>query len=93
MEKMENAVPEVRLCEVANEVEAAMVVNLLREEDIPARSDASASMNVFGGLPFEPGHVILVPSSMAVKSCEILSRYPHFKDLKNVHRPELEREF
>jgi len=92
METMENAVPEIRLCEVANEVEAAMVVNLLREEGIPARSDATASMSVFGGLPFEPGHVILVPSSEATRACEILSQYPHFKNLRNVHKPEPEPE-
>ena len=34
MEEMVEEVPEIRLCEVSNEVEAAMVVNLLREEDI-----------------------------------------------------------
>lgn len=81
-------VPEIRLCEVSNEVEAAMVVNLLKEEDIPARSDANQAMNVFGGLPFEPGHSIFVPSSLARKAREILSNYPHFKQLKNVHEPE-----
>ena len=50
MEEMEQEVPEIRLCEVSNEAEAAMVVSLLKEEDIPARSDATASMPVFGGL-------------------------------------------
>jgi len=88
MDELKDEVPEVRLCEVSNEVEAAMVVNLLREENIPARSDSTPAMNVFGGLPFEPGHVIFVPSSQAEKAVEILSGYPHFKDLKNVHRPE-----
>ena len=81
-------VPEIRLCEVSNEVEAAMVVNLLNEDGIPARSDANQAMNVFGGLPFEPGHTIYVPSSMAIKAREILSTYPHFKKLRNVHDPE-----
>ena len=38
-----------------------MVVNLLKEEGIPAWSDASPATNVFGGLPFEPGHAIFVP--------------------------------
>ncbi len=80
-------VPEIRLCEVSNEVEAAMVVSLLREDEIPARSDANQAMNVFGGLPFEPGHTILVPASMAKKAREILGKYPHFKNLKNVHEP------
>ena len=89
MEEFKEEVPEIRLCEVANEVEAAMVVNLLREEDIAARSDGTAAMNVFGGLPFESGHAILVPSSMAKKAVEILSHYPHFKNLKNLHEPEL----
>lgn len=88
MEEMKEEVPEVRLCEVSNEIEAAMVVNLLREEDIPARSDSTSAMNVFGGLPFEPGHVVFVPSSQAEKAIEILSKYPHFKNLKNVHQPE-----
>jgi Putative prokaryotic signal transducing protein len=83
-----NEVPEIRLCEVSNEVEAAMVANLLREDGIPARSDATPAMNVFGGLPFEPGHAIFVPSSLARKAREILSAYPHFKNLRNVHEPE-----
>jgi hypothetical protein len=81
-------VPEILLCEVANEVEAAMVVNLLNEDGIPARSDANQAMNVFGGLPFEPGHSIYVASSVARKAREILSEYPHFKKLRNVHEPE-----
>jgi hypothetical protein len=89
MEEMKEEVPEIRLCEVSNEVEAAMVVNLLREEDIPARSDSTPGMSVFGGLPFEPGHVIFVPSSLATKATEILSGYPHFKNLKHLHEPEL----
>jgi hypothetical protein len=82
-------VPEIRLCEVSNEVEAAMVVNLLREDGIPARSDANQAMNIFGGLPFEPGHAVFVPSSMVHKAREILSHYPHFHNLRNVHEPEL----
>jgi Putative prokaryotic signal transducing protein len=82
-------VPEIRLCEVSNELEAAMVVNLLREDEIPARSDANQAMNVFGGLPFEPGHTIFVPASMAHKAREILSHYPHFHNLRNVHEPGL----
>ena len=89
MEEMEQEVPEIRICEVSNEPEAAMVVSLLNEEDIPARSDATASMAVFGGLPFESGHAIFVPASLARKAREILSQYPHFKNLKNVHEPEL----
>jgi len=78
---------DIRLCEVSNEVEAAMVVNLLKEDGIPARSDANQAMNVFGGLPFEPGHTIFVPASMARKACEILGHYPHFHNLRNVHEP------
>ena len=89
MGKPDHEVPEVRLCEVANEAEAAMVVSLLNEEEIPARSDATAAMPVFGGLPFESGHAIFVAASQARKAREILSRYPHFKNLKNVHEPEL----
>jgi hypothetical protein len=80
-------VNEIQLCEVMNEVEATLVVNLLREEEIPAWSDASPATTPFGGLPFEPGHRIFVPSSMARKAREILSHYPHFKDLRNVHEP------
>lgn len=89
MNEMANEVPEVRLCEVSNEVEAAMVVDLLLEEEIAARSDASAAMSVFGGLPFEPGHVIFVPSSQVRKAREILAQYPHFKNLRNVHESDL----
>jgi hypothetical protein len=80
-------VPEIRLCEVSNEVEAAMVVNLLTEDGIPARSDANQAMNIFGGLPFEPGHTVFVPASMAYKAREILGHYPHFHNLRNVHEP------
>jgi len=81
-------VPEVLLCEVSNEVEAAMVVNLLNEDGIPARSDANQAMNIFGGLPFEPGHSIFVASSMARKARGILADYPHFHKLRYVHEPE-----
>jgi Putative prokaryotic signal transducing protein len=81
-------VPEILLCEVANEVEAALVVNLLNEDGIPAWSDATQSMNVFGGLPFESGHKVFVPASQASKALQILTHYPHFKKLKNVHELE-----
>lgn len=81
-------VSEVLLCEVANEVEAAIVVNMLNEDGIPARSDASQAMNAFGGLPFESGHKIFVASSQARVAREILNHYPHFKKLRNVHEPE-----
>jgi hypothetical protein len=81
-------VPEILLCEVSNEVEAAMVVNLLNEDGVSARSDANQAMNVFGGLPFEPGHAIFVASSQAKKAREILGNYPHFHNLKNVHELE-----
>jgi hypothetical protein len=83
-----DTVPEVRLCEVSNELEVALVVNLLNEDGIPARSDATPGSSVFGGLPFEPGHTIYVPASLATKAIEILSKYPHFKNLSNVHEPE-----
>jgi Putative prokaryotic signal transducing protein len=75
---------EIRLCEVANEAEAAMVVNLLAEHDIEARSDATESAPAFGGLPFESGHTVFVPESSAPKARQILSHYPHFKDLRNL---------
>ena len=87
MNEIGDEVPEVRLCDVSNELEATMVVDLLREEEIAARSDASVAMSVFGGLPFEPGHVIFVPASQAHKAREILAQYPHFKNLRNVHEP------
>ena len=88
MEEMKEEVPEIRLCTVTNEVEAALVVELLREEDICARSDASNATNAFGGLQFEPGHTIYVPASQAKVAREILAQYPHFKDLKDVHEPD-----
>jgi hypothetical protein len=81
-------IPEVLLCEVVNEIEAALVVSLLNEDGIPARSDANQAMNVFGGLPFEPGHKIFVTSSQARKALQILAHYPHFKNLRNVHVPD-----
>ena len=37
--------------------------------------------------------LLLVPASLARKACEILGKYPHFKNLRNVHKPEPEREF
>jgi hypothetical protein len=80
---------EVRIGEVANELEAAMVVNMLNEDGIPARSDATPAMTPFGGLPFESGHAIFVPASQARRAREILSHYPHFKDLKDAPEPEL----
>jgi hypothetical protein len=78
---------EVRLCDVANEVEATLVVNLLREEGVAARSDATEAAPAFGSLPFEAGHVIYVPASEAKRARAILSHYPHFHNLKNVHEP------
>lgn len=82
-------VKEILLCEVSNEIEAALVVNLLKEEEIPAWSDASPATPAFGGLPFESGHRVFVAASMARKAREILSHYPHFHNLRNVHEPEL----
>jgi len=80
-------VEEVRLCEVANEMEAALVVNLLQDNGIPARSDATQASNVFGGLPFETSHGVYVVASLARKARLILGEYPHFHNLKNVHEP------
>lgn len=80
---------EVRLCEVSNEQEAAMVVNLLREEGLPARSDSTQSMSLFGGLPFESGHSVFISRSLAEKALNILRNYPHFKSLRNVHVPHV----
>lgn len=84
----ETEAEEVRLCDVSNEVEAALVMNMLQEEGIPARTDATSGSDVFGGLPFEGGHGVYVAPSLARKAREILSRYPHFHDLKNVHEPK-----
>ncbi len=89
MEESTNEVPEIRLCTVLNEFEAAMVVELLHEQEICARSDASLATPAFGGLSFESGHVIYVPASQARVAREVLAQYPHFKDLKNVHDPDL----
>jgi Putative prokaryotic signal transducing protein len=75
------------LCEVSNELEAAMVVNLLNENEVPAHSDASQAGNAFGGLAFESGHKVYVPASLARKALEILESYPHFKKLRNLHEP------
>jgi hypothetical protein len=75
------------LCEVANEIEAAMIVNLLSENEVPAHSDASPAGTAFGGLPFEPGHKVYVAPSVARRALEILKSYPHFKKLRNIHEP------
>ena len=83
-----NEDPEIRLCEVSNELEATLVVNLLNEDGIPARTDGTPGSSVFGGLPFEPGHTIYIPKSLASKAIEILANYPHFKNLRNVHELE-----
>ncbi len=88
MEETTEEVPEIRLCTVSNDIEASMVVELLREEDICARSDASSATAAFGGLQFESGHTIFVPVSQAKVAREILGQYPHFKDLRNVHDPD-----
>jgi hypothetical protein len=80
-------VEEVRLCDVVNEIEAALVVNLLQDDGIPARSDATSGSSAFGGLPFESGHGVYVPSPLARRAREILSAYPHYHNLKNVHEP------
>ena len=61
-------VKEVLLCEVANEIEATLVVNMLKEDGIPAWSDASPATTAFGGLPFESGHRVFGPASMAQKA-------------------------
>ena len=72
----------VRICSVVNEVEAALVVQMLQQEGIVARSDASPGSTIFGGLPFETGHHLSVPKSQAEKAREILSKHPHFQDIK-----------
>ena len=61
-------VEEIRLCDVANEVEAALVVNLLQGDGIPSRSDATQASSVFGGLPFESGHGVYVPMPLAKRA-------------------------
>ncbi len=77
----------VRLCDASNEAEATLIVNLLQDDGIPARTDATQGSGVFGGLPFESGHGIFVMPSYARRAREVLSNYPHFQDLKNVHEP------
>ena len=49
---------------------------MLNEDGIPARSDATQAMNVFGGLPFEPGHKIFVAASQARQALQILVTLP-----------------
>lgn len=85
---MDNA-REIRLCEVGSELEAAMIVNLLQEDGLPARSDATQSMRLFGGLPFESGHTVYVPRSVSAKATRILGNYPHFRNMRNLHAPGL----
>ena len=77
----------IRLCDAANEVEAALIVNLLQEDGIPAQTDATPASGVFGGLPFESGHGVFVMPEYARRALEVLADYPHFQGLKNVHEP------
>lgn len=71
---------EVRVADVENEAEAAMVVNLLSEHGIEARSDASPASSIFGGvLADEPGHGVYVPAASAARAREVLEHYPRFK--------------
>ena len=80
----------VCIAHTLNEVEAQLVVNVLIDEGIAARSDAVDSSSAFGGLSFESGHALFVPAEAAGRAREVLSRYPHFKDLKHVAgEPEL----
>lgn len=69
----------VRVCEVANEAEAAMVITVLTEAGIEAHSDASPAGPAFGGLPFESGHGVYVPAASAHQARKVLEHYPHFK--------------
>ena len=71
---------EVRVCEVENEAEAILVVGVLNDAGIEARSDATPSSTVFGGLPFESGHGVYVPAASGHKAREVLSHYPHFQN-------------
>ncbi len=48
-------VKEILLCEVANEFEATLVVNLLKEEEIPAWSDASPATHGLRRAPVRAG--------------------------------------
>ena len=77
----------VCLCVASSEAEATLIVNLLQDDGIPARTDATPASGVFGGLPFESGHSVYVMPSNASRAREVLSIYPHFQDLKNVHEP------
>ena len=78
---------EIRLCKAGSELEATMIVNLLQGEGLPARSDATQSMRLFGGLTFEPGHTVYVPRSVSAKATRILGNYPHFRNMRNLHVP------
>ena len=82
-------VKEILLCEVSNEFEATMVVNLLKEEGIPAWSDASPATPASAGSPSSRATRSSCPLRWRARRVEILSHYPHFKDLRNVHEPEL----
>ena len=69
----------VRVGSAANEIEAALVAQALQEEGLTVTTDISPGSTLFGGLPFEPGHQILVPDSQAERARLILNRFPHFK--------------
>ncbi|WP_337175265.1 hypothetical protein [Paludisphaera sp.] len=77
----------VLLCSAANEIEATLIVNLLTDGGIPAHTDATQASGVFGGLPFESGHGVYIQPQHARQALAILSQYPQFEELKNVHAP------
>lgn len=71
----------VKLCSATNEVEASLIVQMLAEEGIVARTDGSPGSSVFGGLPFESGHHLFVIPSQLDNARQILSKHPHFQGL------------
>jgi hypothetical protein len=64
-------------------MEAALIVGMLSEEGIVAVSDAVSGSTIFGGLPFESGHHIMVPRSQVPKAKDLLADHPHFRDIED----------
>ena len=90
MEEMEEEVPEIRLCDVSNEVEAALVVNLLQRGRNPcAAATPRQPCPSSAASPLSPGTPSLFPPHRPRSPARFCARYPHFKNLKNVHEPDL----
>ena len=62
----------VRIYSALNENEASIIEQALSLEGIVVKTDITAGSGVFGGLPFESGHHVLVPEHQATQALAII---------------------